>query len=169
MVAKLTRPAVAGQNLEPREPAPVVQTEAAHVVRPASWGQRPASQAPETQQERIQQEINPEANKNAESVPSRGGFGRRPQLDANNVQDEAPAPQETSNGVRTDGPVSEPRTRKARTPAPAAEPVRTNFDGVLAARVEVLKVAFADPTLELEEGTAIADELWKWVVKDQPF
>lgn len=53
MVAKLTRPAVAGQHLDPPATQQVVQAESQHVVRPTSWGQRPATQAPETQQERI--------------------------------------------------------------------------------------------------------------------
>ena len=162
MVAKLTRPAVAGQHLDPPAMQQAVQAESQHVVRPTSWGQRPAAQAPETQQERIQHEISQPAAAEQPEQPVRGAFGRRPEP-ANE------ALQETSNGVRMDGPVPEPRTRKPRTPAPTPE-AATPFNpaAVIATRVELLKVAFSDPSLELDEGIAIADELWKWVVAN-PF
>jgi hypothetical protein len=35
---------------------------------------------------------------------------------------------------------------------------------IIAARVELLKIAFADPTMSLEDGLEVADELWKWAI-----
>jgi hypothetical protein len=36
---------------------------------------------------------------------------------------------------------------------------------VLAARVELLKIAFADVNMPLDEGLSLADDLWKWLNK----
>ncbi len=163
MVAKLTRPGAA-------TPAAQVAQEQTGAVQPKGWANRGAAAqtdvedtAPATQRERIQEQINPE------KAPARGAaFGRRVQEAAEAIQGTNENVQEHSNGVRTDQPdpvavVRQPRTRgpaKMADPVPASE--RTNFDGLVIARAKVLAIAFADPAMELEDGLAVADELWKW-------
>jgi hypothetical protein len=176
MVAKLTRPGGAGQVQTQQETAPSGE------VKPKGWGGRPAGaqsdvedHAPATQRERIQEQISADA-----PAPARTGFGRRTEAAADAIRN---GEQEQAQEAQPEAEAPKPtRTRAPRTPAaePATErnvpdlaqltDLVLNAAGLAsasnarlaAARVEVLKIAFADPAMELADGLEIADALWKW-------
>jgi len=173
MVAKLTRP---GAPAAAPAPAPQAQQEPQAAVQPKGWANRgaaaPAADAPQDQQERIQEQINPE------KAPVRAaGFGRPGSQTAEPQADQQPDANVTEKPARTRAP----RAQKDDAPASAAPSVEVvaaivrdaaasagaGRERLVAARVEVLKIAFADPAMEVADGLEIADLLWKWA--DAPF
>jgi hypothetical protein len=60
--------------------------------------------------------------------------------------------------------INAPAAPQAPPPAPARNPDAA-VAAVLAARVELLKIAFADVNMPLDEGLSLADDLWKWLNK----
>lgn len=160
MVARLSRPTGA--------PAATGAADTAERPQPKGWGGRggaaagPAETVDDGQRDRIQEQIN-------------GGDAARTAAEAfSGVGGATDQPEETK-----------PATRRRSAAAPAestapnsiAPPINVNVEGaevvvgadqslvgrVIAARAEVLKLVFADPNTTLDDGLAIADDLWAWV------
>ena len=160
--------------------APQGQTAAQPQGQPGGWG---APQGDQQQRERIQTQVAPSP---AEQVGAAFGAGAQQQAKAIQQGDYGPVGQTQQPAAGGWGPGAQPdpapqeapkttRTRAPRgqtAPAPAPNPTEpAPFDNsaaidaaaqVIMARVEVLKLAFADPTMPMDEGLAVADDLWKW-------
>ena len=156
---------------------------AAPAGAPAGWGapgNPDPAQATDQQRERVRQTIAPNP---AEQVGAAFGGAAQAQAAAITGGDygqvgatpgappagwgappsTAPAqpPQEAEKPKRTRSKPEE--AAPTATTAPASEDKAAAGSIVLGARVEVLKMAFADPTMSVEDGLAVATELWNWV------
>lgn len=170
MVAKLSRPASTGaaQNDSPAQDTQRVQ--------PKGWGAKPvqtdiedtAPAANSNQRERIAEQLSG-GGQQAGVVDARSAFSRGVQ-DARGAVEGATGQDQTSNGVRMDQdePKADPvpaATRRRRGAADTATvEARTNFDGIIASRAQLMAAIIAsDPTATVEDLVGAADELWKWV------
>lgn len=132
------------------------------VQQPAGWG-APAHQiqnndpsmvtAETEQRERIRQNIAPTPQEQVGSA-----FSPQTHAQAGAIQGGNYGP--VSNGAVTSPTAGETPAR--RRSAKADEPDKGAVATVLAARVEILKVAFIDPNTSLDDGFSVANELWNW-------
>lgn len=129
---------------------------------PVGWGAQTQQDATEDQRERIRQTIAPAPQEQVGAA-----FGAAVQGAAAAIQNASygEMAQSTQQPAAVQGGTAEAApARRRRSTASAAEPTQdtTAAAAVLAARVEILKVAFADPSMTIEEGCEVANELWAW-------
>jgi len=170
---QVAQPAAGGWGPQGTAAAP---QQAAPQAAPAGWGPPPADAAPQAaQREAIRAQVAPDPRAQVGA-----GFSGSASAAASAIQNgDYGAPATTGP---TAAPAEKPkRTRKTAEPEqpaqaaeahPAAPPRTPNpvefgaaVSAALGARVECLKIAFADATTPLDEGLEVADQLWAWVNK----
>ena len=131
---------------------------------PKGWGGG-GTPAQDDQRARVQEKIAPEpeaeeapAPRNVSSAFSRGTLQAAEAITAQDVDqgdqgDQAPAP----------APAPKTRTRGPKAVAPQAEPLSADGFVEHGIKLEILKLAFADPNTDLEGGLEIAKDLLHWV------
>jgi len=195
MVARLTRPAdnsaaastqVPGWGAQPIQNQPVAAAPAVQQATsgwgatqtsptgpqtapqspPMGWG-APAAAPDTAQREAIRAQIAPDA-KPAVGAGFSGAAASAAAAIASTNYDEVPAAQPAGTAKRTRRTKAEmeadAKSADENSPAPRVDNTMAVV-AALSARMECLKLAFADATTPLGEGLAVADDLWAWVNK----
>ena len=159
-------PLVASRLPRQSEAARGAEPETTERVTPKGWGARPAAAEPgeAEQRERVAERLapqpsedrRPEPAENARSAFSGGVREQMAQLGREDAQGDQPA--DRGNTAAADKPAA---TRRTRTPAAGKdEPVAVQW--LDPAKVEILKIVFADPATTLDEGLEQAKDMLRW-------